>query len=286
MNMKARILILSIFVLFLNCTKDEEPEVIYDGSINFTTQQQIDDFGMQGYTKILGNVIIGHLNGHTTSSISNLNGLIKLKFIDGVLIIQSITTLTDVNGLSNLSSIQYLGIVGNPNLLNIDGLENVSSDIESLTIWENNSLENINGLKNISVISGGIKLKDNPKLKDIDGFINLKSVVGKIEIQRSDVINLDGLINLSSPVESIDVSYNSKLNNLSGLNNIPSVETRLLIYENQILTNFCGVETIVKQIIEDNNKEENINSTPIQYHVSNNAYNPTKQDFIDDKCSQ
>ena len=49
---KKTLLILSIFIFLYNCSKDEEPEVIYDGSINFTTQEQIDDFGIQGYTKI------------------------------------------------------------------------------------------------------------------------------------------------------------------------------------------------------------------------------------------
>lgn len=284
--MKKTIFILSVFIILYSCSKEnnEEPEVIYDGSIWFKTQEQVDDFGKEGYTKILGNVIIDDNEIDPNSLITNLNSLSTLKLIDGNLGISKTTELTNLDGLNNLFYIKYLSIVGNDKLLNIDGLKNVSSDLEALYIRENYSLENIDGLKNISGVNNGIRLIVNPKLKNIDGLMNLKNVKGEIQIIISNIINLNALINLSSPIESLTITQNPRLKSLSGLDNIPSVENGLFVNNNETLSDLCGVKTIVKQIIDFSNKEENMDLFPIPFGIGNNAYNPTKQDYIDGNC--
>lgn len=279
--MKKTLFILSVLILFYNCSKNEEPEVIYEGDIIFNTQQQIDDFGKEGYTKVTGYVVVGDENVKPTSSIENIDGLgtlisvrglivsgntvlsdlsplSKLKYIEEGLVILGNTEISNINSLNKLMHIGSLWIYDNTQLTNIDGLENVSGNLISLKIEENESLENIDGLKNISTISdinndspfaARLSISGNTKLKNLDGLLNLTSIGSVLYIEGNGITNLNGLKKLYS-ANYLSLRWNTNL------------------------TNLCGIQLLMDNLPDG------------AFTIEENAYNPTGQDFIDGNCSQ
>ncbi|MFD0989227.1 hypothetical protein ACFQ1R_03905 [Mariniflexile jejuense] len=279
--MKKSILFFLLSIFFFNCSKTEEPSVIYEGNIIFNTQQQIDDFGKEGYTKVTGYVVIGDENGNPTSLIESIEGLntltsvggltisgntvlsdlsplSNLKYIDEGLAIIGNTAISNINPLNKIAHIGSLWIYDNTLLTNIDGLVNVNGNLKFLKIEENESLESIEGLKNISIISdinndspfaARLTVRFNPKLKNLDGLSNLNSVGGYLEIYG-----------------------NYSITNLNGLKNLSSVKL-LYVSKNFNLTNLCGVKPLIENLPD------------LDMLIEENAYNPTKQDFIDGNCS-
>lgn len=222
----------------------EKPSTIYTGDIVLSTQLEVDNFGLNNYSEIVGNLVLGYRSGHLESKIDNLESLISLTKITGNLYIYTNTLLENLDGLNNLTQIDgnleifnnkslsninglnnlfrisgdfYLAL--NIALLNIDGLSNLDYIGNHIDITGNSSLVNIDSLSNITIINGLLLIDGNLSLKNVDGFSNLKSVGGLVEIKYNyELSNINGFSNLSSIDGDMSIRYNDKITDLEGLN--------------------------------------------------------------------
>jgi len=185
----------------------------------FTTQQQVDDFGIM-YADCNDIVL---RNVYVAGDVTNLNGLSHVKGITDLLSIWSPSQLADIGGLSSLESVEGdLWISNAPQLANIDALSSLQTVGGSLNIQNNDMLADIDGLSGLSSTKE-VSIYNNPLLTNLDALSGLVTIGGK----------------------NIYVIGNSSLINISGLQNIdPDTINGLYIQDNAALSvcnlpNFC-----------------------------------------------
>ncbi len=244
------------------------------GNITFETQADVDNFAVlyPNCTEITDVLQIGT---NSDSDISDLSPLSQITFIGGVHILNN-PNLTNLNGLENVVLIEnHLNISDNDNLLNLSGLEGVTSIGNYLTISSNESLNSLTGLNNLSSIGGQLRVNDNNNLIDFNGLENLISVAGDFWIDENDgLINFNGLGNLISIEGVILIQNNAALSSLSGLQNFDySTIITLDILGNPMLS-VCNFPAVCSHI-------ENGGSTAI----FNNAPGCNNPDEIADLCN-
>lgn len=233
----------------------EERSNILIGSVILTSQEDVDNFGLERYTEISGYLIIGGLDNE---DITNLDPILGLNYIGN-----------------------YLVVSFNNQLNNLDGLESIIHVKTFVEVFTNATLNNINGLRNLGKVgdpqfleSGSISIGFNPELQNLDGLLGLTEVSGYIHISNNtSLLNIDGLANLES-IEYLLIRNNGKITHIDGLRNTSFIANEIIITGNNGLTDFCGLETVFS----------NINYDGI-YQVEFNEYNPTQQDIIDGNCS-
>lgn len=113
----------------------------FNGSIQLKTQQEVDDFGNQGYTHITGDLHIGDLaNQQGNTSITNLNILNTIVSINGAFYIYENFSLVNLEGLNNLMIVN--GISQNPYLGDgFNVLNNGLTDFCALQTLMNNDID-------------------------------------------------------------------------------------------------------------------------------------------------
>jgi hypothetical protein len=244
---------------------------VYQGDVTLSTQQEVEDFGINEYTIIQGDLNIGTQTNYSITDLSFLHSLVE---ITGVLSIKYNDALTSLNGLNNITSVGTLSLHSNDALINLNEL-NITEVNNNLYITGNNFLTNIDGLQNISTIPGSIGIWQNGDLINIDGLQSINYVGHNLELWVNDLINIDGLQNITSVGGYIDITDEYDLVNLNGLLNLVSIGSFLRIEDNSDLSDLCGIRPLLLN--------NGLNSS---YIVNNNAYNPTLEDIIQGDCSQ
>ena len=204
--------------------------------ISFSDQESIDNFqtNFPGCSVIEGDVLIHGDN------INNLNGLIVLDSIYGLLRIVDNPLLENLNGLNNLTMISDDGWGG-------------------LDIWENASLNNFEGLESLIMIGGHFSVASNPNLSTFSGLDSLNSIgdsyfeMGTLEIIGNLTLdNISGLESLTSIAGDLRIGItfnglgapNPNLTDISALGNLTSVGQSLRIGNNESLISFEGLENL------------------------------------------
>ncbi len=233
----------------------EIDHIVFEGDVVLESQDDVDSFGQNGYTKINGNLEIGVFNTTIYPRIENLEPLSSLIVIEGKLVISSNYNLETLEGLNGITSIGgnlilddnrfledvkalgqleviggNLGITDCWLLENIDALENISS-INNLGLVANRMLENINGLTDLTEITGKLYLESNDKLTNIDGLSNVQSIGGSIIFENGALENIDGLKNITSVNDKIWF-INQSITNINGFQNLTSVKGDLALTGN------------------------------------------------------
>ncbi len=275
---------------------------IYFGDITFHTQQEINDFGLNNYSSITGDIEIWGSSFWTTDPITNLLPLISLSSVGGSLeFVDGEIDLDSFEGLNNLQSIggnlrifgnnvnsldpfiNLITVGGNLSLLqgynisNLSGLSNLNSIGNKLFISNFDLLSNLNDLSNLDISSTntiGIEFNDN--LTDLSGiFNNVNSTMDAIGIgHNNSLLNLNFLNTITHINNYLALSFNPSIDNLDGLNNLIFVGSSISIEYNDNLSDFCGITNAI------------VNGFYGDYLVQANAYNPSQQDIIDGNCSQ
>src|SRR5690606_12802730 len=109
---------------------------------------------------------------------------------------------------------------------------------------------NLDGLSNLTQIGGDLYIQSNYQLTNLDGLSNLTQIGGALYIQTNSLTNLDGLSALESINGDLGIYNNPLLTDISGLQNIdpatilPSNGLGLYILNNPLLSvcnldNFC-----------------------------------------------
>jgi hypothetical protein len=178
----------------------------------FTNQEEIDNFPSNCSTCniINGNVLI------EGSDITNLDSLLSIEQIIGYL---------NIGGTN-----------GNPNLISISGLENLSFVGEELVINNNSSLTTLNG---IAESENAMQLSD------------LESVGGNFEITNNNaLLNLIGLEELTSVEGSMIISDNDELLSLTGIEDIDHSGITSITITNNPALSMCSVLSVCNYLDE------------------------------------
>ena len=228
--------------------------------------------------------------------LEDISALKKLTSTNGISIQfnPKITSLDCFSKITQLSEDCY--ILENNSLLNLKGLENIKSIGKSLSITQNKILNNIFNLSSLENVGNTVTINNNPLLVNLNGLDQLKTIGGGLLVLSCDnLFDVNGLENLNqvgneiyfnanrnlqsinlkglTSIKSLQIAHSDKLQNLDGLSNLTSVNDKLLISQNDVLNNFCGLKNLM-------NKSPSVN-----YSVGNNLYNPTKDDIINNRCS-
>jgi hypothetical protein len=142
-------------------------------------------------------------------------------------------------------------IMGN-NIVNLDGLLNLTSIEGYLLIEKASALICLYGLNNVSFIGGYLRIDDNEALINLVGLNGLVSIGGSVTIMRNpSLLHLTGLNNLTSIGGDLNIGCsnyswtgNPLLTNLTGLTSLSSIGNYLRICSNHGLTDLSGIENL------------------------------------------
>lgn len=178
----------------------------------------------------------------------------------------------DLSSFSSFTSFTNLTIQNTPNLLNINGLENVNSFTFGLVI-KNTSISSLLELSKLSAITY-IELRSNPNLISLEGLQGVTSLTSLLTIRdNANLTSLAGLDNLTSIGGTLQIYQNNKLKNLDPLINVTYIN-RLTIYNNQLLEDISGLINVTSlgnkpldirfnNVLESLNGLQNIDYTTI-----------------------
>jgi|SRR5690554_5508818 len=248
---------------------------------------------------------INHIGGEVFISnpeLEELGGFSKLSDISSLTIGTGDHIATEISGFDNLTSIEGevllaglkdIAILKNlpfnpssnirlyrfPLLTHLDDLSHITEIGGSLIVEDLPNLENINGLSNLNVVKEDLKLKGLPKLASIGGLSSLSIVKGELSLWNLPAIsNVDELSNLIFAkylrLSSLDlITHLDGLSSLRGeLEGTNFQMWHLSIGDNPALRDFCGIRPLL------------LESSPSLY-VSDNYYNPSKNDIVNGNCS-
>ncbi len=210
---------------------------VFEGSITLTTQEEIETFGLLGYSEITGDIHIEAQQG-----IHSLASLSRLKNVGGQIFIRS--SVESLTGLQNLQTVGSNFILDfNFNLTTIADLKNLTSVGGYLAFGINKNLSSLEGLDKLTSV-GNIEIKGNDSLTSLAGLENLNTITEHLGIySNKNLISLQGIEKIEV-VGSLTIQDNEKLGNLNGLENISAINENLVVRGNTVLTALTGLENI------------------------------------------
>lgn len=221
-------------------------EKIFNDNVYLKTQQQVEEFGANNYSRIEGEL---HIEGPVTdltplkslvvinsgviirnTLLVNFKGLENLEFTGYVFPnnfrIESNRYLRDFTGLSGLQNTRgYFYILNNPSLTSVDGLDSFRSvGMGEFRIQDCNQLENIDGLKHMIFVGSDIYLVNNARLANIEGLRNLSTIkFGLHIINNASLQSLDGLEKIEELPFGFELINDTSLSDIKGIRNLSSV---------------------------------------------------------------
>ncbi len=294
---------------------------IFTSDVTFLTQQEVDDFGANNYTKIVGNIDVGVDSDTPVTSVQNLNALENITIIVGDLRMYQNKTLVNLTGLNNLTSVTNFVLYHNTALTNLDALSNLTTINGNLYISENDELQNLDGLSNLTTL-GGFNIENSSKVNNLNflsnitsltgdlritgtdaltnynGLSNITSIGGDLNLQSNNFTNIDMFSNLTTVGRTINFYGNNSLENFDGFSSLTSIGKDLWISDNLALTNVDGLSNLTavgdRLHFKGNTSLTSFcglstliidNNFSNSYSITDNAYNPMQQDIIDGNCS-
>jgi hypothetical protein len=212
------------------------------GEGHFTSQAEIDNFQSDypGCIDIEGDLII------EGNGITNLNGFIVLKSIQGTLWIKHCPDLASFSGLDSIAYIgEDLRIYDNDAFTSLSGLGKLEYIGGRIMIADNALLNSLTGLEKLTETQGLLSINLNNALTDLRGFENLQHIGGTLDINSNDgLTSLEGLENIDTVDGSLWISYNTSLLSLSGLDGLKAVASLTEILGNDSLHSLSGLENL------------------------------------------
>ncbi|MEX0288493.1 MAG: hypothetical protein AB3N14_05235 [Flavobacteriaceae bacterium] len=233
--------------------------LVFTGDVQLNTQQEVEEFGAQGYNKIEGNLFIGK-DDNITNDIDDLSSLNDLMEVSGTVNVAD-TILEYLEGFDNLTSVgSAFRLAHNNQLINLDALANLEN-VGDLIVG-GFALESIKGLSKVTSVNG-LAVGGTYKLTSLEGLENLTEVKGFLTIHSNFVlVDLLPLSQVTGTVENLQIA-GCLSTNLEGLHNITRVENGISIIGNDELRNLNGLRNITyggsfDLIIESNSELQNL----------------------------
>lgn len=177
--------------------------------------------------------VSGYFGIGANDVLTNFDGLESLTSV-GALGFGELPALENIDGLSNLATIDgedpEIAIAECEYLSNLDALSNMVAANAKIEIENNPNLVQIDGLHNITTAKY-IKIENNDILQHLNGLLSLTSVTGSLMIYNNALLpTLDGLSNLLTVNECIYIFGNSLL---------PECEINALL---EHISSYCSAE--------------------------------------------
>ncbi len=191
------------------------------------------------------------------------------------------TDIVNLNGLTQLTSIgSYLNIYGNELLTNLEGLNNLETIGGGLNVQLNTALNDLSGLNNLTSIDGDAYIWHNPALISLNGLENLNHISGGFGIlSNQSLINFSGADNLAA-IGPLLIYSNNSMTSLTGLNNLLVIEGAVQIYSNNALISLDGLNNLgtiggdldiwYNPVLQNLNALENVVTIGGGLHISGN----------------
>ncbi len=249
---------------------DLNVEEVYEGDVILRSQQEVNDFGVNRYTKITGSLVIGDPEEGATTDIVDLSPLQSLRrinesfqIINNPILISTAglnidhigiqleisynSSLEKVEGLNNLTSLSDLHLYHNYALSDLSGFSQLTRIDHTLSIFYCSLMANLDWLSNLTTIGSELRISSCHALTNVDGLNNLRNFSGQNPeikfLTNARLENLNGLQNLNTTLLNLNLSDNSSLLNIEGLENI-DVTNYIIIFNNRDLENLRGLETV------------------------------------------
>jgi hypothetical protein len=242
-------------------------EKVYVGTVQLTSQEEVEDFAANHYSKIDGSLVINGsvtdltplrdlvvvnyaLNINETYLLETLNGLENIEAANaaggfrGIEIMWN-KALKTTEGLQGLNTNEgYLTILDNPELVSLEGFRNLQSSWSGAFRIENcNKLANLEGLNRLSVVDGFLYLRMNEQLADISALNALSNVTDRIHIEGNPSLkSINGFAAMTS-APSVVLHNNENLSDLSGFANTTRMAGILL--DSNKVTSLAGLDNII-----------------------------------------
>ncbi|TBV28397.1 hypothetical protein DMZ43_04985 [Meridianimaribacter sp. CL38] len=265
---------------FLSCSNDnslENNENIFVGDVNLLTQEEVESFGSNNYTEITGDLNIGDPDFIT--DINNLGFLSSLEEVGNLSI--SVDDLVNLNGLNNLTVVNGDFYIRSINTMeNFSGLDNLTEINGDFKIVRS-LFQNLTGLDNLNTINGNLEISSGYALTSLSGLL-LSTIGGDLMIENCDFLtNLSGAETLTAINGNLYIQNNDNLTSLIGLENLLVTDDIIIGGEtqfgwdapNELLSDFCDLTNLFNNGIYG------------ELVITNNLYNPSLDDILNNNCS-
>lgn len=267
-------------------------DIVYSGDLVFEKQIQIDNF-LKNEKRY--NFIDGSLTIVQSDDITNLDGLINIKKVNGDFMISVVPKLENIEGLKNIEIINGEFTISGMKVLHKINVFNSLKEIGGTIVFGNNyglkeisSFEQlkeakelyISGCSDLEVLDGFNNLEKIDKLsifstrnlKEIVNFKKLNLVRNTISIEHNQLLEKIAFESLQSVNEYVAIHENLVFNGDVSFSSLHHMQ-KLFIWDNKSLVNYCN---ILSDVVA--NKIVNID-------FSGNKFNATKQDLLDGNCN-
>lgn len=226
-------------------TLEPEPEQkVFDGDVILTSQQEVDDFGAEGYTEIAGDLTIR--DGNNPATIESFESINTLQKVGGSLSIERSDQLVNLSGFIELSEIGgNLFIEANSALSSVDAFQELIAIGGNLRILNELTVFSLNGFSSLISIGGEFNLENiNPgKVSEISAFESLEIIAERLAFGgvNGNVAAFDNLKEVGGGVQLTGVN---SIKNLEFFNKLEIVSGEFYIGFNSSLESFEGLEKI------------------------------------------
>ncbi len=246
---------------------------IVEGTIAYDkTQHCLKYYGENGWSGCLSDRKV-HEGNLTINTDAEFDELVKEKYVEinGTLMINGASlTITNLKGLESITTVESLIINTTENLLNLEGLNNLTKIRQNLKVMRNTAIQSMEGLGFLVSIPN-IRIDTNPNLEDFTGLDNLTNSE-QIIVLDNGITSAKGLGSLIK-VKTIGFYGNHNLLTLDGAESLGAIDSSATFEDNKALRDYCAISQAIGSYL------------PSTLSISQNAYNPTRQDIIDGNCS-
>ncbi|MBO0329990.1 fibronectin type III domain-containing protein [[Muricauda] lutisoli] len=212
------------------------------------------------------------------------------------IIFQGNDALKTISGFSQTVNVSGLvKISENTNLEVISGFQNLETTGNYFQITDNASLVDLNGLSKLTSIGNGLWLNNNDALTDLTPLSSLESI-SEIVINGNASLEAITIFNPFTSLTSIEISNNGSLTSIQGFESLTNVDGGIRINSNVLLTSITAFGNITSfgtdvqirynQVLQDFCILNSLITAEYtgSFSTIGNAYNPTLQDMIDGNC--
>lgn len=242
---------------------------VFEGNVTLTTQDEVESFGANGYTTIMGELVI-------TGAVNDLTPLSDLELVSSKVEIR-FTELQDLQGLNNLAdtgfqfsngfriesnsmlqSLQGLNrlqtaggefiIINNDLLTDLKGLDNFNRliGVAEFRVQDCDNLTSLDGIENFEIAPFDLVISDNPLLSDISGLSNLRVLGFDLVVRNcNSLTSLSGLQGITS-LNGIRIIGNTALTSLEGLDNVIQAPGTINLEFNTVLSDLSALSNITE----------------------------------------
>ncbi|WP_299218305.1 T9SS type A sorting domain-containing protein [uncultured Aquimarina sp.] len=226
----------------------EDPSLVYRGTITIQNNGA-DTSDIERIIDICNNCRI-YFGDILLSDQSDIDNFRYCKVNGDVIIEEALSgEIININGLSNLTTvIGDLVIKNNERLEDLNALSNLSVLRRDFIIENNTALTDLGDFDLLKATGGSLNIVNNPSIQTLNGFSELRVLSGDLYIHNNqNLTNLDGLRLRGFDMYrfcDIKIGQNNSLTNIDAISDVGLVPGSVIVYDNPVLQTLDGLSGI------------------------------------------